>query len=128
MRQLLYKSSDMCLVMYSVTDPESFSAVEKYVEAVKKIRQEFDAGPIPFLIFANKDDLETERKISFEHGRELEKRLNIPVVEGCCKNYEPILEICRQLIRMKFRMEDQNTEGQNNNQPRRKRKKECILL
>jgi GTPase SAR1 family protein len=120
MRDLLYKNCDMCLVVYSVTDYESFSEVEKFIETVRKVKIDSKCAPIPFLIFANKTDLHDNRKVNFEHAQELERRLNVPVVEGSCKEHEPILEIGRQLVRLKFTME--GNEGNN------RRRRRCIIM
>jgi len=75
-----FKGGQGSLVVFDVTDPESFKSVEKWVEDVKRY-----CGDVPIIIVGNKIDLSSKRKISCEDAKELADRLKAPYFESSAK-------------------------------------------
>lgn len=123
MQNLLYADCDICIVIYSITDNESYQRVPSLIEAVRAVRTKKGSNPIPFLIFGNKADLEDKRKVNIELAQDLEKSLHIRVIEGSCKERDQIHEAARVLLRLKFRTEDVQDGTQNS-----KKLKNCIIM
>ena len=88
-----YKSTDVAIFVYSVDNKESFNRIpgwikeleDKNTNNVKKKEKEEDQLMVKILI-GNKNDLEEERKISFEEGSEFSKKNGFNhFVEISCK-------------------------------------------
>lgn len=75
-----FRGGQGALVVFDVTNPESFRSVEDWVAQVKRY-----CGDIPLILVGNKVDLSSQRKISFEEGARLASKLNIPYFESSAK-------------------------------------------
>ena len=56
------------LILYSVTDKYSFQSVQDEIEKIYRVK---DVDDFPIIVIGNKIDLEEDRKISYEQGKEL---------------------------------------------------------
>lgn len=70
------------MVVYDVTDEESFKAVEMWVEEINK----FATSGVCKLLIGNKIDLTSERKVSKEQGVALAKHYGAKYVETSAKD------------------------------------------
>lgn len=121
MSDLYYKNCQLCVLMYSVTDLDSITKVEKYIEEVKLVKAKESIRHPAFIIFGNKNDLQNNRQVTTEHAIELERRLNIPVIEGsCAQGPDSVLDVVQRLIRIQFKI-----DGVNQGQGKDKR---CIIM
>ena len=80
-RPLYYKGSMGCIILFDLTNRESFDHVPKWLEEVKK-----ESGNIPILLVGNKSDLINERVVSLDEARQISKDLNMFYVESSAKN------------------------------------------
>ena len=80
-RPLYYKGSMGCIVLFDLTNRESFDHVPKWLEEVKK-----ESGNIPILLVGNKSDLINERVVSLEEAKQISKDLNMFYIESSAKN------------------------------------------
>ncbi|QEE14824.1 GTP-binding protein [Promethearchaeum syntrophicum] len=80
-RPLYYKGSMGCIILFDLTNRESFDHVPKWLEEVKK-----ESGNIPILLVGNKSDLIDERTVSLEEALQISKDLNMFYVESSAKN------------------------------------------
>ncbi len=72
---------------YDITDRESFSAVENWMNEVEK----HASDNISRILVGNKSDMEDARQVSFDEGKELAEHYNIRFLETSakdCKNVE----------------------------------------
>jgi len=76
------------MIVYDVTDPESFKAVEMWMGEIEK----FAAAGVSKLLIGNKCDLATERKVTTEQGQALAKHYGIKFLETSAKNSTNVLE------------------------------------
>lgn len=88
-----YKSTDIAIFVYSIDDQKSFNRIpgwikeleDKYTNNDKKKDNEDEQFMVKILI-GNKSDLEEERKISFDEGKEFSKKNGFNhFVEISCK-------------------------------------------
>jgi len=76
-----YRGAMGMVICYSVTDKESFQAVEKWVNVLK----EHGSPNVQRVLVGNKSDLEGERKVSAEEGQALADQLGIKFFECSAK-------------------------------------------
>jgi Ras-related protein Rab-1A len=76
------------MVVYDVTDRDSFKAINNWIQEIEKYAQE---GVIKILV-GNKSDLTSERQVSREEGEELAQKLNVSFIETSAKNADNIDE------------------------------------
>lgn len=93
-----YRNCSGILIVYDVTDHESFDRVSKWIEEVRAY-----VPTVPLIILGNKADLESERAVTVEEGKELAERHKLVCVETSAKESTNIestfVEFARQLIK-----------------------------
>ncbi len=87
-RPLYYKGSMGCIILFDLTNRESFEHIPKWMEEVKK-----ESGSIPMLLVGNKKDLIDERVISREEAEEIAKDLNMIYVESSAKSGDGVGDV-----------------------------------
>jgi small GTP-binding protein len=87
-RPLYYKGSMGALLVFDLTNRESFDHIAKWIEEVRS-----NAGKIPMIIVGNKSDLVNERKISREEATQFAKSLDLFYVESSAKSGEGIGDV-----------------------------------
>lgn len=90
-RPLYYKGAMGGLVVFDVTQPESFQSLPKWFEEVKKNR-----GNIPLILVGNKVDL-PDRKISAEQAAQIAKKNGLKYLEASAKTGESIERVFAEL-------------------------------
>ena len=63
----LYKNCSLAIILYSVTNRSSFQHIETWI---KELNKNIDNN-VKIVLVGNKSDLENERKISYEEGKNL---------------------------------------------------------
>ena len=82
-----YKGAHGIIVTYDITDRESFTAVENWMNEVEK----HASDNISRILVGNKSDLEDARQVTFEEGKELAEHYNVRFMETSakdCKNVD----------------------------------------
>ena len=69
--------------MYAVNNRKSFERLEEYREAILNVK---DVDEYPVIVVGNKNDLESERKVSFTEGQERAKQFGCPFFETSAKS------------------------------------------
>ena len=70
----LYKNSALVIILYSITNRNSFQHVESWI---KELNQNSNSNNIKIILVGNKCDLEDQRKISYEEGNRLKMKHNL---------------------------------------------------
>jgi len=65
-----YRGADACLIVYDITDPESFKKLDHWRNDFLKNANVKDPENFPFVIVGNKVDLEKDRKVSKQTAQE----------------------------------------------------------
>jgi len=117
------KSIKNCLgviFVYSITNKNSFNYIENYISELNKTKINDN---IPFILIGNKCDLNNERKINFEKGKELALKYNMKFYETSAKNNininESFLELINDITKIynkKFLKEESEEEIDDNNE------------
>jgi len=81
LRRFYYEGSVGCLVIYDITRRETFDSIEHWVDDYRSVR----GDDKPVVLIGNKIDLENQRTVSTEEGREIAKSLDIPFYECSAK-------------------------------------------
>ena len=89
-----FKGSNGCFIVYDITSEASFNNVENWYEQIQKETSK----DIPILLVGNKCDLEDERKISIEKGKEKAQNLNCAFFETSALKKINIDKIFEELV------------------------------
>ena len=76
------RSGQGFLLVYSITNRGSFDEVASFHDAICRVK---DTDKVPMIIVGNKLDLESERVVSQEEGKDLAATYNCPWIETSAK-------------------------------------------
>lgn len=76
-----YRGTIGCLLVYDITNRESFESIIQWSEEIKT----YCDHEIVVVLVGNKKDIEENRKITYEEGENLAKKLNINFFETSAK-------------------------------------------
>uniref|UniRef100_A0A7S4IDI2 small monomeric GTPase n=1 Tax=Vannella robusta TaxID=1487602 RepID=A0A7S4IDI2_9EUKA len=130
MRDQYINSGQGFLLVYSVTAKRSFETIG---EMKDKILQSKESDKFPMVLCGNKCDLEKERKVTAEEGRDLAKSWNISFFETSAKSRINIEESFIELVKLVRDFDVSGNEAASNSTPTRPKKKKksgggCALL
>ena len=110
-----YEKADGCLLVYDITDRDSFNEIKNYYS--KKIKEKCKAD-IKIILLGNKTDLEEERKVSQDEGANLAAENCYMFMEtSCLKNkyvadcFETLIEIIGREAKEKEKYQTNEDEG-----------------
>jgi len=98
LRDSYMKNGQGFVLVFSVTSPTSFDHAAKIQKQILRIKE--DTPDIPIMLVANKIDLEEERAVTTDEGKNLAKELNCGYIESSAKTNHNINEIFDRLVRM----------------------------
>ena len=90
----LVKMADGILLMYDITNIETFEAITEWVKSIKDIK----GDDFPILLIGNKCDLEDKRKVAKEDGEKQAKDNGFLFFETSCKDNINIQETINALV------------------------------
>ena len=89
------KKADGVILIYDISDIESFEAVENWIKSIREIGKE----KLPIILVGNKCDLsDDKRQVSLKEGQDKASEFNIPFYETSCKEGINIKEVFEKLI------------------------------
>ena len=89
-----FKGSNGCFIVYDITSESSFNNIENWYAEIQKETSK----DIPILLVGNKCDLEDERKVPIEKGKEKAKNLNCAFFETSALKKINIDKIFEELV------------------------------
>jgi len=89
-----FKGSNGCFIVYDITNEASFNNIENWYEQIQKETSK----DIPILLVGNKCDLENERKVPIEKGKEKAQNLNCAFFETSALKKINIDKIFEELV------------------------------
>ena len=93
-RHRYYEASDIAMIVFDVTRPETLDSVHNWYYDISK----FLGGKIPSVIVANKIDLIGERKVDTSQGEILAKTLNMPYIETSARTAENVDNAFKKMV------------------------------
>ena len=90
-----FQSSHGLLVVYDITDKESFEKINFWMENIKNNAPE----KAKLILVGNKCDLANERKVTIEYGENKARNYNIKFFESSAKDGTNVNEIFEELVK-----------------------------
>jgi GTPase KRas len=133
-----YTNTDGFIIMYSITDRETFKQVENYYEYITKYQENCIIKYICLLnivLVGNKSDLQDERKVSINEGEDLARKLGFGFLEVSTKERINVEEAVFTLVRLIYKDYDEDEEKNDDsksddskNDESKGKNKKCILF
>jgi GTPase KRas len=114
MRDQYINSGQGFLVVYSITNRESFDAIPDMRDKILMVKDEDDT--FPMVLIGNKCDLEKSREVPHAEGAELAKKWNIPFFETSAKARINVEEAFITVVR-EIRKRERNRSKSGGNMP-----------
>ena len=92
-----YQQADCCLLVYAINSKESFEKIKDYY--VVKIKEKCKKD-LKVVLLGNKTDLENEREVSKEDGRDLALANGYMFMESSCKDNYNVSDAFTALVEM----------------------------
>ncbi|KAI8384584.1 ras-like protein [Radiomyces spectabilis] len=96
MREQYMKNGEGFLLVYSITSRVSFEEIREYHQQIQRVK---DRRSFPMVLVANKSDLESERQLSSQEGRDLAQLFGCPWIETSAKQRYNVDEAFYQVVR-----------------------------
>ncbi|KAJ5080695.1 small gtp binding protein rab8 [Anaeramoeba ignava] len=112
---------DGFLIVYNITYSYSFKGVPEFLQLIEKS----DLSNYPKILIGNKCDLENQREVSKEKGKEFADKIGIPFFETSAKENINIDEAFEKLIKMIL---ETNPEPNFHKREKSKKKKGCAFV
>ncbi|CAI7721008.1 Ras-like protein ORAB-1 [Plasmodium vivax India VII] len=122
-----YRGAQGIIIVYDVTDRDSFNNVKNWIIEIEKYASE----DVQKVLIGNKIDLKNDRNVSYEEGKELADSCNIQFLETSAKiahNVEQAFKTMAHEIKNKSQLENQQKGRVNinlNAKPIKDNKKKC---
>ncbi|KAG8523822.1 Ras-related protein Ral-B [Galemys pyrenaicus] len=144
-RDNYFRSGEGFLLVFSITEHESFTATAEFREQILRVKAEEDK--IPLLVVGNKSDLEERRQVNIEEARSKAEEWGVQYVETSAKtraNVDKVglsnvaengvvlrirvfFDLMRE-IRAKKMSENKDKNGKKSNKNKKSFKERCCLL
>ncbi|PVG04102.1 ras protein [Serendipita vermifera] len=108
MREQYMRTGEGFLLVYSITSRNSFEEISTFHQQILRVK---DKDTFPVVIVANKCDLEYERQVGMNEGRDLAKHYNCKFIETSAKQRINVDEAFSQLVREIRRYNKEQTAG-----------------
>lgn len=118
------------LLVYSVIDRATYSAVEEFRESVYR-SQDRDSGTdfIPMVLIGNKCDLESERQVATIEGANLAVKWGIPHLESSAKTRINVDEAFQEVVRViRDRAKIDDPDHKKTKRKKRLNAKNCVVV
>eukprot|EP00158_Paraphelidium_tribonemae_P001931 Partr_v1_DN24968_c0_g1_i2_m45465 putative related RAS viral (r-ras) oncogene homolog len=124
MREQYMRTGEGFLCVYSITNRNSFEEITTFHQQILRVK---DKDYFPIIIVANKCDLENERQVSIQEGRDLTKQFGCKFIETSAKQKINVEEAFFNLVR-EIRKFNKDTQGGKPGGPTKKRRVKCVVM
>ncbi|XP_052870935.1 ras-related protein Rap-2a [Anopheles cruzii] len=96
MRDLYIKNGHGFIVMYSLTNHQTFQDIASMRNVISRVK---GSQPAPILLVANKLDLDCQREVSTAEGGALAEQWDCPFIEASAKDRINVNEVFATVVR-----------------------------
>lgn len=124
MREQYMRSGEGFLLVYSLTDHNSFAEISKFQKQILRVK---DRDEFPMLLVGNKSDLSDHRRVSLEEAQQFSCSVGMPYIECSAKLRINVDQAFHELVRIirKFQIAERPYIE---DAYKRKSKKRCCIL
>ncbi|KAJ7183159.1 ras family-domain-containing protein [Mycena filopes] len=108
MREQYMRTGEGFLLVYSITSRDSFEEISTYHQQILRVK---DQDAFPVIVVANKSDLEYERQVGMNEGRDLAKHFGCKFIETSAKQRINVDEAFSNLVREIRRFNKEQASG-----------------
>lgn len=123
-RDNYFRSGEGFLLVFSITEHESFTATSEFREQILRVKEE---ETIPLLLVGNKSDLEDRRQVSAEEATAKASEWGVQYVETSAKTRANVDKVFFDLMR-EVRKKKMSESKDKNGPSGKKKKKHCCVL
>ncbi|XP_006994617.3 ras-related protein Ral-B [Peromyscus maniculatus bairdii] len=128
-RDNYFRSGEGFLLVFSITEHESFTATAEFREQILRVKAEEDK--IPLLVVGNKSDLEERRQVPVDEARGKAEEWGVQYVETSAKtraNVDKVFFDLMREIRAKKMSENKDKNGRKSSKSKKSFRERCCLL
>ena len=122
--KLLYKTADCCLLVYDISNRESFDYIEKFF--IPTIKQ-YCENDCKVLLLGNKADLESKRKVSEKEGIDLANKYNYMFIETSSLKNENIGKSFEMMIKVLYKLKSEKNKDKSKQDIINNNNTHCII-
>lgn len=123
-RDNYFRSGEGFLLVFSITESESFQALDDLREHILRVKND---DKFALIVAGNKADLEDQRKVSTAEAQAQAGRWGVPYVETSAKTKANVDKAFYDLMRMVKETKGEPTGGQGKKN-KKKKKSKCAIL
>jgi len=126
MRDQYINSGQGFMLVYSITSKSTFKSLADLREKILQVK---DCDHFPIVVVGNKCDLEKERQVSTQEGKELTTSWGCPFMEASAKSRTNVEEAFKAVVR-EIRKRDEDPADGDQKRPNKKKRRAvpCVLL
>ncbi|KAK5575582.1 hypothetical protein RB653_006715 [Dictyostelium firmibasis] len=102
------RSCESFILVYSITSRSSFDQIQFYRDLIVSL---LDRDNVPIMMIGNKSDLEYERIVTYQEGKDLANRLGMSFMEVSAKNRSIIEEVFNETVRNSKKIGQKSKKG-----------------
>jgi len=118
------RTNNSFLVVYSITDRRSFEEIDSKIQRICLVK-DIDLNEAAVILVGNKCDLEENRAVSFEEGKERALNYGIPFMEISAKENINVEEVFHLLVSEYDRCVNRNVKEYRN---KKNKSSDCNLM
>ncbi|XP_068165304.1 ras-related protein ralB-B-like [Antennarius striatus] len=123
-RDNYFRSGEGFLLVFSITEQESFTATSEFREQILRVKEE---ELIPLLVVGNKSDLEERRQVSADDAATKASEWGVQYVETSAKTRANVDKVFFDLMREVRKKKMAESKDKNGPSGKKKKKRCCIL-
>ncbi|XP_075904725.1 ras-related protein ralB-B-like isoform X2 [Nelusetta ayraudi] len=123
-RDNYFRSGEGFLLVFSITEHESFTATSEFREQILRVKEE---EAIPLLLVGNKSDLEERRQVSADEAAQKAGEWGVQYVETSAKTRANVDKVFFDLMREVCKKKMAESKDKNGPSGKKKKKRCCIL-
>ncbi|KAI8920733.1 small GTPase superfamily [Entophlyctis helioformis] len=124
MREQYMRSGEGFLLVYSITSRSSFEEIQTFYQQILRVK---DRDWIPMVLVGNKCDLEHERVVSQQEGRDMAKNMRAKFLEASARSRVNVDEAYYTLVRS-IRDDNKRPSMANLAEKKKKKKTKCLVM